>query len=132
MRSEESKKLKRYSDETLYFSVTHFGFFLPGSEEKTIVGSWELKELQYGTGAEIIDDKDDFECTLSFDKNGRYREWINGRQIDDRYLLTDDHLILLINSKTSDSLCYAYHLDGKKLILDEADRKGSLMCDEGC
>lgn len=114
------------------FLVLILVFSCRDPEEKTIVGSWELKELRYGTGAEIIDDKDDFECTLCFDKNGRYREWINGKQIDDRYLLTDHHLIVLINSKTSDSLCYAYHLDGKKLILDEVDRKGSLMCDEGC
>lgn len=105
------------------FLVLIMVFSCHDHEEKTIFGSWELKDFRYGTGTEIIDDKDDFECTLSFDKNGRYREWINGKQIDDRYLLTDHHLILLINSKTSDSLCYAYRLDGKKLILDEADRK---------
>lgn len=101
-------------------------------KSNSIIGNWQLTGQKYGTGAEIIEKENDFEYVLSFYNNGKYRESINGKQIEDRFLITRNNLILLINSKTSDSIFYKYNIDRKRLILDEVDRDGSFICDEGC
>ncbi|MCW3169211.1 hypothetical protein OMO38_11850 [Chryseobacterium sp. 09-1422] len=98
----------------------------------SIVGSWQLIGSKYGTGAEVIEKDIDSEYILTFYNNGKYRESVNGKQIDDQYLIDKGDLIVLINSKTSESNFYSYNFKGNKLILDKVDKDGSLICDEGC
>jgi len=98
----------------------------------SIVGSWQLIGSKYGIGAEVIENDTDSEYILTFYNNGKYRESVNGKQIDYQYLIDKRDLIVLINSRITDSIFYSYNFKGNKLILDKVDKNGSLMCDEGC
>ncbi|MBD8084445.1 hypothetical protein [Chryseobacterium caseinilyticum] len=102
------------------------------NDNMTIIGSWQLNGSRYGTGAEIISHEIDSEIVIKFEKNGNYREYTNGKQISDRYFINNKDFLVLLNSKTKDSIFYSYQIKGNKLILDEVDKNGSFMCDEGC
>ncbi|WP_262148841.1 hypothetical protein [Chryseobacterium foetidum] len=102
------------------------------NDNTTIIGSWQLSGSKYGTGADIISREIDSEIVIKFEKNGNYREYTNGKQISDRYFISKKDFLVLLNSKTNDSTYYSYYFKGSQLILDEVDKNGSFMCDEGC
>lgn len=118
----------RYASAFILISL----FSCQSRENNSIVGSWQLVGSKYGTGAEIIENDKDSEYILTFYHNGKYRESVNGKQIDDQYLINKKDFLVLINSRTSDSIFYSYNFKGNKLILDKVDKNGSFMCDEGC
>lgn len=116
----------------LVFCLLFLLFSCDNPEDKTIIGSWELIDSKCETYKENINEKTDFEYILSFYSNGEYRESINGKQSKDQYIITRNNLILLINSKTSDSVFYKYKLDDHKLILEEVDKNGRFIGAESC
>lgn len=107
-------------------------FSCQSNDNKTLVGSWQLSESTLGTGADMISRKIDSEIVINFAKDGNYREYTNGKQISDRYFINKKDFLVLLNSKLQDSTFYSYQIKGNKLILDEVDKNGSFICDEGC
>ncbi|KQT21432.1 hypothetical protein ASG31_16285 [Chryseobacterium sp. Leaf404] len=107
-------------------------FSCQSNDNTTIVGSWQLSGSRYGTGAEIISHEFDSEIVINFENNGNYREYTNGKQISDRFFINEKDFVVLLNSKLQDSTFYSYQIKGNKLILDEVDKNGSFICDEGC
>lgn len=100
-------------------------------EEKTIVGSWESAGSKYGTGAEFFTTKSESDYQMNFDENGHFTETSELHR-GDQYFINEKDFIVMINSKTSDSLYFSYYFKGKKLYLDPVDKNGSFGCDEGC
>lgn len=101
------------------------------NERNTVVGVWELSESKTSNGAKF-NKNNDFEYLISFSKDSIYTQSLNGKIFSGIYRISHENVLELINPSINDTVLYSYRFEKERLILDEIDKKGSFICDEGC
>ena len=99
-------------------------------ESKSFIGQWKLYQTSGSDGAKAYESKVDYNLTYIFGNKNKFSELRELEKREGKYKIIPDQILEI--SKDKDTIYYKFNLEKSRLILNQVNKEGQIICDEGC